>query len=83
MELFFPNSLWESILKLNLGIFPIFLISLFEFSSLPIGTSSNAIFGIELKIKSIFFFIFICSFEIFSIFVDNSLDFANLVLSCF
>ena len=46
-------------LNSNSGISPIFLISLFEFSSLPIGTSSKARLGNELSVLLQFHFLFL------------------------
>ena len=44
--LFFePSSMWDLTSKERSLIFPTFLIILFDFSSLPIGTSSFAILG--------------------------------------
>ena len=51
----FPISSCDKTLKLNFGILPTFFNSLFDLSSFPIGTSSKGIFGISLKISSIFF----------------------------
>ena len=42
-----PISTWDFTLKENSLILPIFLINLFSFSSLPIGTSSRAKLGRE------------------------------------
>ena len=60
-----------------MGIFPCLETSIFEFSSLPIGTSGCGKFGIAERILSNSFLIFDCNFTISSIFFEISLDFSN------
>ena len=50
-----PRSICDIGLNKNFLIVPIFSINLFDFSSLPIGTSSKAIFG-KMCNKSLIFF---------------------------
>ena len=70
-------------MKSNLETAPILFISLLEFSSLPIGTSSNARFGRELITNSILSLRIFCEFSISSISPDISFDLENWLLSFF
>ena len=68
-------------LKSNFGIFPVFEISIFSFSSFPAGTSGCGMLGIFDKILSKSNLIFFCFSFIFSIEDEITFDFANSDLS--
>ena len=65
-----PISIWDFGTNENCLTLPTCSISLLDFSSLPIGTSSNTKFGKICSKSSNFFLAIICSSVIFEISLD-------------